>query len=227
MEYLGREDEQVKLRGYRIELGEIESALREHSGVQDAVVAMHGEGARRVLAAYIVKRSGSNVEKSELLTWVRHRLPEYMTPGRWTWLEELPLTPHGKLDRRRLPSPSENSEGDHEAHDVSEGCGAAEQVIAGIWKEVLEISRLGLDDNFFDIGGNSMLLIECHSKIQAALSADIPVIEMFNNPTVRMLARHLQASGQIVAKPDTARLERRKQAAQQQLLARRAAAQRN
>jgi amino acid adenylation domain-containing protein len=213
LEYLGREDEQVKLRGYRIELGEIENTLREHSELREVAVILAGEGARQTLVAYVVRRGGSQLGNCELRDWTRQRLPEHMVPGRWIWMDQLPLTAHGKLDRSNLATPAEEPD-QGESPQVSDASGEMEQIIANIWKEALLTTRIGLDDKFFDIGGNSMLLIECHLKIQQAFHAQIPVVEMFNNPTVRTLARYLQATqSQILPKTDDARLQRRKQAA--------------
>jgi amino acid adenylation domain-containing protein len=187
--FAGRADRQLKIRGYRIEPGEVEAALRLHPAVRDAVVDARGPGDGRRLIAWIVPREGSaGPEASELRAFLRARLPDPLVPGAFAVLSELPLTPGGKVDRRALQEPAEARP---EGMAWVEPRSALERVIAEIYRDLLRVSRIGLHDNFFDLGGHSLLIVRAHQKLKAALGREIPVLDLFRFPTVAALARHL------------------------------------
>src|SRR5579864_5959234 len=210
LEFLGRMDNQVKLRGYRIELGEIEMALQGHPEVEQAVVVMREDqpGMKR-LVGYVTGRreSGRGVEISGLRQYLQERVPEYMVPAVVVELEKLPLNANGKIDRRRLPEP-EWPGGEQEAvrpRDVTE------ELLCGIWEEVLRIERVGVGDNFFQMGGHSLLAMQLISRIRKALGVELPVQEIFEAPTVggmaeRIRSKRSQGVGQVV--PAIVRVDR-------------------
>jgi amino acid adenylation domain-containing protein len=194
VEYLGRADEQVKVRGFRVEVGEIESALRRHPEVREAVVTASDDGGTTRLVAYVVSRApeASVVAPGDLRSFLKEQLPDYMIPSAFVRLEALPLTPNGKLDRKSLPAAdaaASREAGEAYVAPRSE----LERVIADVWQEVLEVGRVGVHDNFFGLGGHSLLLIRVNGKLRDALRAELPVIEMFKYPTVSALAEHLSA----------------------------------
>jgi bacitracin synthase 3 len=193
LEFLGRRDEQVKLRGYRIEPGEIESALLGHPSVQNALVLLRKDARTgdSYLAAYIVASPGCTFspEAEELKGFLAGSLPEYMVPSRFVMLESFPLTVNGKVDRRALPDPFAGT-----GNPVSAAPeGKTEIMLSEIWKEVLNRPDIGATDNFFSIGGHSLKAIQLVSRIQKAFGVDLPLREIFNEPTVRGLARYLSA----------------------------------
>src|ERR1041384_6039931 len=163
LEFLGRKDQQVKVRGFRIELGEIETVLREHEGVRDAVLTAFGDtqGETR-LTAYVVP-ADEQASRGELHAFLREKLPEYMVPHLYLFLDKLPLTAHGKVDRRALPCP-EDAERELEAPFVAPR-NAIEEVLSEIFAEVLRVERVGVNDNFFDLGGHSLLATQLVSRV--------------------------------------------------------------
>jgi amino acid adenylation domain-containing protein len=180
--YLGRADNQVKVRGFRIELGEIEAALKGHKNVREAIVlARQDRDAESQLIAYVVL--GDVVTWPELRAFLATRLPDYMLPAAMVELERLPLTAHGKLDRTALQTP------DYRATGVpfSEPETDAERILAGVWQEVLEINRVGRDDNFFHLGGDSLRSIEVRARARKR-GLDVPLQAIFRNQTLRGLA---------------------------------------
>ncbi len=161
LEFVGRVDEQVKLSGYRIEPGEIEQALREHEAVQDAVVLVRrSKDEEKRLVAYVVADTAA-VTVNELRGHLRERLPEYMVPWSFEYLERLPLKVNGKLDREALPEPSRVAES---AREYVGPRTATEEVLCGIWSEVLRVERVGVHDNFFELGGDSILSIQISAR---------------------------------------------------------------
>jgi acyl carrier protein len=191
IEFLGRIDNQVKIRGYRIELGEIEVALAAHSAVREAAVTLHEDvsGEKR-LVAYVVPREGATPADGGLKAFLRDRLPGYMVPSSLLVLEELPLTPNGKVDRRALPPPPSPRPERGEGFEAPRS--DAERAIAGIWRDVLRLDRIGVHDNFFDLGGHSMLLVQAHSRLQKRFGTEISIIDMFKYPTVSSLAVYIR-----------------------------------
>ena len=190
LEFLGRMDQQVKIRGFRIELGEIESALRSHSGVREAVALVwkKGEEGEKGLAAYVVPAGDSACTTAELQDYLKRKLPEYMVPATWVVLPALPLTPNGKVDRKALPLPGAVPElsSAYVAPDSE-----TEQKIAAIWQDVLGIAKVGRTNNFFDLGGHSLLLLRVHNQLRLAFNKDITMVDMFRCTTVQALAHHL------------------------------------
>jgi amino acid adenylation domain-containing protein len=187
--FAGRADRQLKVRGYRIEPGEIEAALRTHPSLRDAVVDARGPGDAKRIVAWIVPREGMAAPgASDLRAFLRDRLPEPLLPAAFAPVGALPLTPSGKVDRRALAEPVDTRPDDG---SYAEPQSALERTIAGIYSDLLRVGRVGLHDNFFDLGGHSLLIVRAHLKLQEALGREIPVVDLFRFPTVAALARHL------------------------------------
>jgi amino acid adenylation domain-containing protein/non-ribosomal peptide synthase protein (TIGR01720 family) len=184
VEYLGRLDHQVKVRGFRIELGEIEATLATHPGVRESVVTAAPFGAGDVRLAVYVVPSGS-VSAGELRQHLQDKLPEYMVPSFFTFLEELPLTPSGKLDRRALPAP-EVARADSERGFVAPRT-PAEEILAEVWREVLGLERVGVLENFFELGGDSILCLQIVARSHQRGLRLTPK-QLFERPTVAGLA---------------------------------------
>jgi amino acid adenylation domain-containing protein len=211
VEFRGRVDTQVKVRGYRIELGEIEAALLQLPNVKDAVVLAREDapGDRR-LVAYVASDTEPSTLAAELRSQLRERLPDYMMPSAFVILDALPLTPNNKLDRRALPAPSSAS---RESDYIAPGT-EIEQVIADVWREVLKLDKIGVTDNFFDLGGHSLLMVEANSKLRKLLNKDFSITEMFQYPTISSLAKYLskQDDEQPSYQQSRARASRQKEA---------------
>jgi amino acid adenylation domain-containing protein len=183
IDYQGRIDEQLKLRGFRIEPGEIENALRQHSSVHEALVAARdtGPGDRRLIA-YIVKRQEGSVTAGELREFLKERLPEYMVPSAFVFLEEIPLTPHGKYDRRALPVPHRSEESRLVGpRDV------LELQLTEEWEKLLGVP-CGVTDDFFELGGHSLLAVRLMSRIEQIFGKKIPLSALFKAPTIESLS---------------------------------------
>ena len=207
LEYLGRMDAQVKIRGFRIELGEISAALNSQAGVRDSVVVVReSANGDKALVAYLIK-DASDLDFAAVRRTLRDRLPEYMVPSAFAFIERIPLTVNGKLDINALPEPSEQRTA------VSGGPRgtALEETIAGIWRDVLELPTVGLTENFFDVGGNSVHLATVHDRLQRSLGRSFSITDLFSHASVRALAAHL-AGG---AKTDTAANDSRVRAQRQ------------
>ncbi|KAA9377702.1 amino acid adenylation domain-containing protein [Microbispora cellulosiformans] len=205
LEFLGRRDLQVKIRGYRVELGEIESVLTDHPDVAQAVVEPRGEQ----LVAYLVPAAGSTTGPdagstpdgpaerpgaAAVRAWLADRLPAYMIPSRYAWLDELPLKSHGKVDRSRLPEP----EADVPAAEYVAPEPGPEEDVAGVWAEVLEVERVGAHDDFFALGGHSLLAMRVIARLRRAYpDRPVTVLDVFKHRTVRELARLLTAEGDV------------------------------
>jgi acyl carrier protein len=190
IEFLGRRDQQVKVRGFRIELGEIEAVLAQAPGVNEcAVLAREDQPGDQRLVAYVTLRPGAEFSVSALRHFVRLRLPEYMVPVAVVRLDDFPRTAVGKVDRKVLPVPDSSST-PSSAPFLAPGSVLEEQ-IADLWKKELKLSTLGVEDNFFDIGGHSLSLVRVHQQLQKALTREIPITELFQFPTIRSLAERL------------------------------------
>jgi amino acid adenylation domain-containing protein len=194
IEYLGRNDSQVKIRGYRVELAEIEGALRKATCVAGSVVLVHGDSpASRHLAAFVVLRDRLQPQEQwlgEIRDHLQRVLPEYMIPSTFVSLERLPLTSNGKVDRQALSL---------QRVGRPEGAGGLpesdlELAIASIWKEVLSLDSVGVNEKFFEIGGHSLALFQVHWKLQSTLNPALTVVDLLANPTIQSLARHLSGS---------------------------------
>jgi len=191
-DFLGRSDQQVKLRGYRIELGEIENILARHSAVREAVVTVREDvpGDRR-LVAYIVAHDNRDCSASELRNYLKERLPEYMTPSSFVFLDALPLTANGKVDRRALPSP-DGSRPEWETEYLAPRT-PLEEVLAGVWAELLSIEQVGVHDNFFVLGGHSLLATQLLARLLTMFKVELPLITVFQSPTIAEFAEALKA----------------------------------
>ncbi|HEU4884066.1 MAG TPA: amino acid adenylation domain-containing protein [Longimicrobium sp.] len=200
LEYLGRLDFQVKIRGHRIEPGEVEAELAANPHVRQAVVAARGEGAAARLVAWVVPADGASPSAAELRDWLRARVPDYMLPAAFVVVPEFPLSPNGKIDRERLPDPA------RERPTVSAPRSAMERTVAKVWEEVLGITGVGLDDNFFESGGHSLLLARMQERLEEAAGRPVTVVDLFQFSTVRALAAHLDSAPDagVTARPDTA-----------------------
>jgi len=174
----------------RMELGEVEAALCQHPAVREAVILAHELTAgNKSLVAYVVSKQEPLPTTDELRNYLRQRLPEYMVPAAFVILTELPLLSNGKLDRRALPDPEEFFS-DSEAAYIPPGSDL-EQTIAAVWQQVFNVERVSIHSNFFDLGGNSLLLAKVHSKLRAALNRDIQIVELFKYTTIYSLAKNL------------------------------------
>lgn len=190
LEYLGRNDDQVKVRGYRVELGEIEAQLSRDASVRDAVVVAREDstGERRLLA-YVTAR-GSDAPKAETLrAHLLRALPEYMVPSEFVVLDKLPLTTSGKLDKRALPPPPKEV---HPGGGRAPPKGDIEKILVDIWETLLQKAGIGRHDNFFELGGHSLLAMRTVARIQSRMDVDLPVRCIFACPTVERLAIEVQ-----------------------------------
>jgi natural product biosynthesis luciferase-like monooxygenase protein len=190
IEFLGRTDFQVKLRGFRIELEEIETVLGEHGAVRETVVTVQERvsGDAR-LVAYLVAKPGLSPVIDELRSFMKEKLPEYMVPSIFVMLPALPLTANGKVDRKALPMP-ELTRPDLQAGYVPPRSNL-EQSIAAVWQQVLKIEKAGVHDNFFDLGGHSLLMAQVHSQLEQNFQKSLPLVKLLEHPTISSLAKYL------------------------------------
>ena len=182
LEFLGRIDTQIKLRGQRIEFGEIEAELRQHPSVKEAVVNLYEADGTKHLVAYLTEDRG-DVLIADLRLWLKTRLPDYMIPSYFMVIDSLPLTPNGKIDRKALPELDKVLK-----TDSSLPRDAIELQLLAIWEVVLDIHPLGIHDNFFDLGGHSLLVVKLMSIIHERFNRRIPVSALFQHATVADLA---------------------------------------
>ncbi|WP_328745021.1 amino acid adenylation domain-containing protein [Streptomyces sp. NBC_00285] len=204
LEYLGRADQQVKLRGFRIEPGEIESALTAHAAVAQATVIVREDrpGDKR-LVAYLVAAQDVRLEVEEVQREISAALPEYMVPSAFVVLDALPLTTNGKIDRRALPAPKQSSDSGGRAPRTP-----VEEVLCGLFAAVLGLPSATIDDHFFHRGGHSLLATRLISRIRAVWDADITIRDLFQYPTVALLAERLTAASGGTRRPALAPQER-------------------
>jgi amino acid adenylation domain-containing protein len=205
IEYLGRNDYQVKVRGLRIELGEIETVLSTHPAVAQAVVVAHEAtpGDQR-LVAYLTARGAEAPDAADLKAFLSTRLPDYMSPSVFIRLDSFPLTPSGKVDRKALPQPETASPSPATLYQAPRT--EVEAAITAIWKEMLRVEKVGINENFFDLGGHSLLLIQVQARIEQYLKRKLAVVELFQYPTIEALARHLTSLEN--AEPERERIEK-------------------
>jgi len=188
IEYLGRADQQIKIRGHRIEPGEVEAALLSHPDVRHAVVATRNGGqGHEALTAYVLPRSRLSIAPSELNAFLRERLPSYMLPSMYIPVETIPMLPNGKVDHGSLaalldPEPPVRTH---------QGPSALADTVIRIWREVLNRDDFGPDDNFFEVGGHSLALVQVRALIKEELSIPIPIADLFQHPTLSSLIRRL------------------------------------
>ncbi|WP_157450450.1 non-ribosomal peptide synthetase [Bradyrhizobium sp. ARR65] len=184
LEYLGRADDQVKIHGYRIELGEVEANLAAHPSVQaSAVLAREDEPGNRQLIGYLVPRKGETVETDQMRAFLKARLPDYMVPAQFVFLDALPLTPNGKVDRKLLPAPSNASVGKGGAPQTE-----TEKAVAALWSELLGVDGIGIEDDFFDLGGQSMTAVGLVARLRTAFDVNLELATLFERPNIAELS---------------------------------------
>ncbi|MEO3807572.1 amino acid adenylation domain-containing protein [Sphaerisporangium sp. B11E5] len=186
LRFLGRRDLQVKVRGHRVELGEIDHTLQDHPAVAQAVTDLRERG----LVAYLVPAGDGQDARpgpGELRPWLRERLPDYMVPVRYVWLDEIPLKSHGKVDRAALPEPDDAAAGEAAEYAAPEG--PLEESVAAVWAAVLGVERVGALDDFFDLGGHSLLAMQVIARLRGLDARPVTIMDLFAHPTVRALAR--------------------------------------
>ncbi|HEV3037468.1 MAG TPA: amino acid adenylation domain-containing protein [Candidatus Angelobacter sp.] len=202
LEFIGRADEQLKIRGFRIEPGEIESALTREPEVRSACVITREDtpGDPR-LVAYIVANAGASVDTAMLRERLRDKLPAYMVPSALVVLETFPLTTNGKIDRQKLPAPPEQRARVHFVPPRT----PLEEMVADAWRQEIHLTEVGIDDNFFDVGGNSLTLVRIQHRLEAKLPSPISVVDLFRYPTIRTLAASLNGNTATATKVEKAR----------------------
>ncbi len=190
LEFLGRSDNQLKIRGFRVEPGEIEEVLGEHPSLAQAAVAAHQRSENDVrLVAYVVCKAGSVAGANELKQFLARRLPDYMIPSAFVSLDTLPTTVSGKVDRKALPPPDWSAAAERAEHVVPRP--GVEQQLATIWADVLNVQRVGAADNFFDLGGNSLLALRLISRVRSAFTIELPLVALFTSPTLDCMAEEI------------------------------------
>ncbi|HEU4557489.1 MAG TPA: amino acid adenylation domain-containing protein [Longimicrobium sp.] len=189
LEFMGRGDQQVKVRGYRVEPGEIVALLCDRPGVRDAFVMVREDAGVERLVAYVLAGEGAALDADGLRQHLKQHLPEYMVPAAVTVVDELPLTPNGKVDRARLPAPDFSAAA---AEEQVPPQGELERLVSEAWCKVLGVERVGVNANFFEIGGHSLLLAQLQEKLEALLGREVKLVEVFRYPTVRSFVASLQ-----------------------------------
>jgi hypothetical protein len=219
MEYLGRLDHQVKIRGHRVETGEIEAVLAGHPRVRAAAVAVREDtpGDARLVGYVVPEDPASPPAAPELREHLKARVPEYMVPAAWVEMDALPLSPNGKVDRLRLPAPGERERATASASPRT----ATEQAVARVWREVLGLEQVGVDENFFEIGGHSLLLARLQEQLNAELGCALTFVDLFQFSTIASLAGHVAAhAGDAQDAPSVAEAERGRGASRRELMRR-------
>jgi amino acid adenylation domain-containing protein len=190
LEFLGRLDHQVKLRGYRIELGEIESALRQQSSVQDAIVLLRDVDGDRQLVAWMIPSDNQCSSGADLRAALRESLPEYMLPAKFLFLREFPRTPNGKLDRAALPAPDRSAQPGSRAMVLPRT--AVQKSIAAVFCELLHLDEVSVEDNLFDLGAHSLLIVQAHERLKHVFDSELSLVSFFQYPTIGALAGFLE-----------------------------------
>jgi len=191
IEFLGREDFQVKISGFRIELGEIEAVLSQHPGIREALVTAHDDGAgHKRLVAYLVGLSAEAPSNESLRNFLKDRLPEYMVPNFYVPLESLPLSSNGKVDRKALPAP-DRIEATKKRDRVNPRT-PTEEILTAIWKAVLRINHFGIHDNFLELGGNSLQAIQILSRVRESFHLNLSLPALFEAPTIAEMAQLIE-----------------------------------
>ncbi len=200
LECLGRIDNQIKIRGFRIEPGEIEAALLEHPGVRAAAIRVWPDGAGGPsIAAYL---AGARIDREELRRFLQQKLPDYMVPARFVLLDSMPLTPNGKVDRNALPEPP----AEKTVRSIAPGT-EAECKLRVIWEQVLDVRPIGIEDNFFDLGGHSFLVLKMLRRIESEFGQRLTMVAVFEAPTISRLAALLGDASSIRRLPRTINLQ--------------------
>jgi hypothetical protein len=191
IQFLRRRDNQVKLRGHRIELGEIEATLQSHPAVRQAIVVISDNAAdERRLLAYVVPQNGDELTSDDLRAYMLMKLPAYMVPSQYVLRESFPLLANGKIDRVKL-SLVQDAGSTLKASYVAP-LNELEQTIANLWQETIPVERVGRNENFFDLGGHSLSILQVRSKLQRILNTELSIVTLFQYPTVSSLAEHLR-----------------------------------
>jgi acyl carrier protein len=189
IELLGRADDQIKIRGHRVELGDIESTLNNAPGIQAVFVKKVVELEEERLVAFLVPVPDASVDLNAVRAFAKSKLPPYMLPNSFYIVESVPLTPNGKVDRASLQIPASQPGPPHPG-----GAGPSTDMevrISAIWQTALRLESVSIDDNFFDLGGHSLLMVQVHHKLQEAIGYEFPLITMLQHPTIRAIAVHL------------------------------------
>ncbi|MDZ7993445.1 MAG: non-ribosomal peptide synthetase [Nostoc sp. EfeVER01] len=208
IEFLGRIDNQVKIRGFRIELGEIEREIAQHPDVREIVVlARQDDTSEKQLTAYIVPHYNSEYTHNKLRDFLQQRLPNYMVPSAFVMLESLPLTANGKVDRHKLPAPSRERPQLEQAYISPQT--DLERLLAGILSELLKIDRVGIDDNFFDLGATSISILQVAARIKQELGIELSAVKLFQYSTIGSLANYLHSNQN--SQPSSDKLQNRAQ----------------
>ncbi|MEM9176891.1 MAG: MupA/Atu3671 family FMN-dependent luciferase-like monooxygenase, partial [Myxococcota bacterium] len=217
IDFLGRLDHQVKIRGYRIELGEIEARLGAQDGVREGVVIAREDTPGDVrLVGYVRAPAGSPpgtvLDEAALREGLREHLPEFMVPSNIVTLDRFPQTPNGKVDRKALPAPRDVQQRSQAEYKAPEN--ELEAQIADVWKDVLYLEKVGVDDNFFDLGGHSLLVVQAHRKLRDVVPMPITLTDLYRFPTISGLAKHLSSGdgAKETAQASQARADKRRQA---------------
>jgi acyl-coenzyme A synthetase/AMP-(fatty) acid ligase/acyl carrier protein len=195
IEYLGRVDNQVKVRGMRIELGEIEAVLAAHAEVREAVVALAGEGEQQRLAAYVMVGNGQTLTAGELRRFLRSKLPEHMIPASYRRLEQWPLLPSGKVDRKAVAAMAGVALAD--AEGIAAPRTEVEGKLAAMWQELLKVESVGIDQNFFELGGHSLLALQVMARIRSIFEVELPVRSLFEESTIAGLAAEVEKAQRL------------------------------
>jgi acyl carrier protein len=189
LEFLGRNDLQVKIRGYRVELGEVEAHLAAAPSVRDVAVLAREEheGVRR-LVAYVTADPEAPISPASLRVHAATRLPDYMIPSAYVLLDKMPLNANGKIDRRALPAPDESA---FVTRDYEQPQGEKELMLARIWQEILGVARVGRQDDFFELGGDSMQVMKLMGRLAEAFRVDLPFAAVFEHPTLALMIEYV------------------------------------
>jgi acyl carrier protein len=212
IDFLGRVDFQVKIRGYRIELGEIEAFVVATPAVRECVVVAREDvaGDKR-LVAYLLAKDNATIDVDALRASLKEQLPDYMVPAAFVVLDKFPLTPNAKVDRKALPAPDQVAA--RTAGEYVAPAGELEEKIAVIWAETLNVKQVGVDDNFFDLGGHSLLTVQMHRRLKDELQRPLALTDLFRFPTIRALVEFLSSDGSSATQEKSKdRAEARKQA---------------
>jgi amino acid adenylation domain-containing protein len=186
IDFLGRIDHQVKIRGFRIELGEIESCINQHAKIERSVVVAKQDDAHKYLVAFCVAQDGMNINTREVRDFVQQQLPEYMVPSFIVFLDAIPLTANGKEDKKKLMAYEVEA---NTSNSYTAPSSPSEKMLSKLWEETLNIKKIGIHDNFFDLGGHSLLIIQLNQKIQNTIgNCTIELMDFMNNPTIHQQA---------------------------------------
>lgn len=193
IEYIGRADFQVKIRGFRVELGEVQNVILKHPEVNQALVVSGATASGQRLIAYLVPQSGSKIDQSKLRTFAEERLPDYMIPAAWVTLDKFPLTPNGKMDRRALPSPREGMIESNASYTPPRD--ELEMRLVRLWEYLLERAPVGIHDNFFEVGGHSLLVVRLMTQLEREFNKSLSMALIFHAPTIAQMASVLRDQG--------------------------------